>query len=84
MTLFRQLVASELRVFENGMLRRLLGRKKAKVTGGWRKLHNEELHILYSSFTTYYYRDQIKDDIAGPYSTHGRYKIYKQNICRET
>jgi hypothetical protein len=25
------------------------GPKKDKVTGGWRKLHNEELHNLYSS-----------------------------------
>jgi hypothetical protein len=37
-----------LRVFENRVLRRILGPKKNKVTGGWRKLHNEELHNLYS------------------------------------
>jgi hypothetical protein len=37
-----------LRVFENRMLRRLFGRKRDGVTGGWRKLHNEELHNLYS------------------------------------
>jgi hypothetical protein len=28
---------------------RIFGPKKNGVTGGWRKLHNEELHILYSS-----------------------------------
>jgi hypothetical protein len=38
-----------LRVFENRMLRRIFGPKRDEVTGGWRKLHNEELHILYSS-----------------------------------
>jgi hypothetical protein len=38
-----------LRVFENRVLRRILGRKRDEVTGGWRKLHNEELHKLYSS-----------------------------------
>jgi hypothetical protein len=38
-----------LRVFENGVLRRIFGRKRDEVTGGWRKLHNEELHNLYSS-----------------------------------
>jgi hypothetical protein len=38
-----------LRVFENRVLRRIFGPKKNKVTGEWRKLHNEELHILYSS-----------------------------------
>jgi hypothetical protein len=28
---------------------RILGPKSDEVTGGWRKLHNEELHDLYSS-----------------------------------
>jgi hypothetical protein len=38
-----------LRVFENRVLRRIFGPKRDEVTGDWRKLHNEELHILYSS-----------------------------------
>jgi hypothetical protein len=38
-----------LRVFENRVLRRMCGRKRDEVTGEWRKLHNEELHSLYSS-----------------------------------
>jgi hypothetical protein len=37
-----------LRVFENRVLRRIFGLKRDEVTGGWRKLHNEELHGLYS------------------------------------
>jgi hypothetical protein len=36
-------------VFENRVLRRIFGPKRDDVTGEWRKLHNEELHILYSS-----------------------------------
>jgi hypothetical protein len=36
-------------VFENRALRRIFGPKRDEVTGEWRKLHNEELHILYSS-----------------------------------
>jgi hypothetical protein len=36
-------------VFENKVLRRIFGPKRDGVTGGWRKLHNEELHDLYSS-----------------------------------
>jgi hypothetical protein len=32
-----------LRVFENGVLR-IFGPKSDKVTGKWRKLHNEELN----------------------------------------
>jgi hypothetical protein len=38
-----------LRVFENRVLGRIFGPKRDEVTGGWRKLHNEELHGLYSS-----------------------------------
>jgi hypothetical protein len=38
-----------LRVFENRVLRRIFGPKRDEVTGGWRKLHNEEIHNLYSS-----------------------------------
>jgi hypothetical protein len=36
------------RVFENGVLRRIFGSKRYEVTGGCRKLYNEELHNLYS------------------------------------
>jgi hypothetical protein len=39
-----------LRVFENKMLR-IFGPKSDEVTGGWRKLHNEEFHNLYSSLS---------------------------------
>jgi hypothetical protein len=36
-------------VFENRVLRRIFGPKRDEVKGGWRKLHDEELHDLYSS-----------------------------------
>jgi hypothetical protein len=36
-------------VFENRVLRRIFGPERDEVTGEWRKLHNEELHNLYSS-----------------------------------
>jgi hypothetical protein len=39
----------KLRVCENRGLRRIFGPKRDEVTGDWRKLHNEELHNLYSS-----------------------------------
>jgi hypothetical protein len=39
----------KLRVFEKRVLRRIFGPKRDEVTGEWRKLHNEELHNLYSS-----------------------------------
>jgi hypothetical protein len=31
------------------MLRRIFAHKRDEVIGGWRKLHNEELHNFYSS-----------------------------------
>jgi hypothetical protein len=41
-----------LRVFKNRVLRRISGPKRDKVTGGWRKLHNEEHN----------YSDKVKED----------------------
>jgi hypothetical protein len=38
-----------LRVFEIRVLRRIFGHERDEVTGEWRKLHNDELHNLYSS-----------------------------------
>jgi hypothetical protein len=38
-----------LRVIENRVLRRIFGLKMDEVMGEWRKLHNKELHDLYSS-----------------------------------
>jgi hypothetical protein len=40
-----------LMVFENRMLRRIFG-PRDEVAGDWRKLHNEELHNLFSSPNT--------------------------------
>jgi hypothetical protein len=37
-----------LKVFENRLLRIMFGPKRDEVMGDWRKLHNEELHDLYS------------------------------------
>jgi hypothetical protein len=36
-------------VFGNRVLRRIFGPKRDGVTGGWKKLHKEELHNLYFS-----------------------------------
>jgi hypothetical protein len=36
-------------VFENRSLRRVFGSKRAEITRGWRKFHNEELHNMYSA-----------------------------------
>jgi hypothetical protein len=36
-------------MFENRVLRKIFGPKREQVTGHWRRLHNEELHVMYSS-----------------------------------
>ena len=37
-------------MFENKVLRKIFGAKRDdEITGEWRKLHNVELHALYSS-----------------------------------
>jgi hypothetical protein len=36
-----------LRVYENKLLRKILGPKKDEMLGGWRKLHNEQIRCLY-------------------------------------
>jgi hypothetical protein len=38
-----------LKVYEYRMLRSIFGLKREEVVGGWRKLHNEELHNIYTS-----------------------------------
>jgi hypothetical protein len=47
-------------------LRRIFGPKRDEVTGGWRKLHNEELHNLYSSPG-----QDKKGEMGGACSTNG-------------
>ncbi|KAJ4449892.1 hypothetical protein ANN_01298 [Periplaneta americana] len=43
------LAAQTMEKFENKLLRKIFGAKRDEVTGEWRKLHNAELHALYSS-----------------------------------
>jgi hypothetical protein len=42
-------VECRLRIFVNRVLRKIFVPKKDEVTGEWRRLHNKELHALYSS-----------------------------------
>jgi hypothetical protein len=37
------------RVFGNGVLKTIFGPKREEVAGGWRRLHNKELHNLHDS-----------------------------------
>jgi hypothetical protein len=68
-----------LRVFENRVLRRIFGPKRDEVTGGWRKLHNAELHNLYSSPSTSINR-MIKS--WGMREAKHLTRMGKRNACR--
>jgi hypothetical protein len=48
-----------LRVLENRVLRSIFGPKRDKLSGVWSKLHNKELHDLYSS-PTFFSGDEIE------------------------
>jgi hypothetical protein len=56
-------------------VRRIFGPKRDKVTGEWRKLHNEELNDLYC-LTKYYSGDQIKNnEMGGACSTYWNRRV---------
>jgi hypothetical protein len=56
------------------VLRRIFGPFREEVTGGWRKLHIEELHNLY--LTTRYCLDDLKKEsvMCRACSIHGSYE----------
>jgi hypothetical protein len=61
-----------MKVFENRVLRRIFGPKRDEVTGGWRKLHNEELHNLYSSPSIIRMIKSMTMSLAGRITRTGR------------
>jgi hypothetical protein len=57
-------------VFENRVPRRIFG-PKTDVTGEWRKLHNEELHNLYSLPSVIRMNNQVEEaEMGGSCSTN--------------
>jgi hypothetical protein len=57
-----------LRVFGNRLLRRTFGPKRKEVAGGWRRLHNEELHNLFTSPNIKVIKS--RNEMHGTCSTH--------------
>jgi hypothetical protein len=57
-----------MRVFEDRVLKRIFEPKRDKVTGEWRKLHNEELNDWYCSTNIVWV---IKSRLGGACSTCG-------------
>jgi hypothetical protein len=60
------------------VLRRIFGPKRDRVTGGWRKLHNEELHNLYSSPSIIRIKESKRMRWAGHVARMGE----KRNVYR--
>jgi hypothetical protein len=54
------------------VLRRIFGPKRDGVTGGWRKLHNEEPHNLYSSPSIIRIIKVEEEEVGGTCGTNGR------------
>jgi hypothetical protein len=61
-----------LRISENRVLRRMFGLKRNEVIGGWRKLHNGELHNLYSSTSIFRIIKSRRMRCAGHVARMGR------------
>jgi hypothetical protein len=77
--------AHKLRVFENRVLRRIFGPKRDGVTGGWRKLHNVELHDLYSSPSIIRIINLGKMKWAGHVARMGaKRNVYRKETTRKT
>jgi hypothetical protein len=66
-----------LKVFENRVLGRIFGPKRDEVTAEWRKLHNGELHIFYSSPDII---RQMKNEVGWSGGKHGRGEKNVQNF----
>jgi hypothetical protein len=75
---------SKLRVFENRVLWRIFGPKRDGVTGGWRKLHNEKLHNLYSSPSIIRIIKSMKIRWAGHVARMGEKRNVYRLLVRKT
>jgi hypothetical protein len=68
-------------VFENRVLRRIFEAERDKITGEWRKLHNEDLNDLYSSTNIVRVIKSRKMRWAGPVARMGRAEVYTGFGC---
>jgi hypothetical protein len=63
------------------VLIRIFGPKREEVVGGWRRLHNEELHNLYGSPHIITVNKSKADEMGVVCSMHGRDASYETVIC---
>jgi hypothetical protein len=72
-----------LRLSENRLLRRIFGPKREEVAGGWRRLHNEELHNLHASSIVITV-PKSESEIDEACRTNGKDEKSIKNFCRKT
>ena len=65
-----------LRVFKNRVLKRIFGHKRDEVTGEWRRLHSNELYVLYSSPNIIWEIKSRRLRWAGHVARMGRVKVH--------
>jgi hypothetical protein len=69
-------------VFENRVLRISLRPENNEVTGGFRKMHNEELHYL--NISRKYYNNKIREDVMNRACSTHESDVCIQILYRET
>jgi hypothetical protein len=67
-------------VYEDRVLQRIFVPKRRKVVGGWRMLHNEELHNLYTSTNVIKVIKPRRMRWSGACSMHGTDEKFIQNF----
>jgi len=73
---------NKLRLFKNRVLRKISGPERDRVTGEWRRLHNDELTDLY--FSPYIIWAIKKSEMSGACVMNGRQEKCIQGFGRET
>ena len=71
-------------MFQNKVIREIFGAKRDEITGEWRKLHNAELHALYSSPNIIRNLKSRRLKMGRPCSTHGTIQKCIQSFSGET
>jgi hypothetical protein len=77
----RSLGETRLKVFENRVLRRIFGPKRDEVTGGWRKLRNEELNYLHCPSNIFRVIKSRRMRWASHVALWGRKQVYTGFLC---
>jgi len=63
-------------VFENRVLRRIYGPMREEVAGGWRQLHNEEIHYMHASPNIVRVAKIKGNEMGRVCSTHGTFQMH--------